>query len=194
MIVEPVSNVETHTPESGPGDIARRLAAGIARLDSGSAAALRRGPLAGAGAAAFWKLLATHEITHRNAEAWAPVVQAIAILTGAGRASDPQMQGPVHNPARPMGAALYDAGVSELRLARLLGARGNLRREYLVRLCRRLARDEHNRRFNLSTLAWFLVGADEKTDRRIAREYYYRAEATAKAKGLQQTKENQPNA
>ena len=40
--------------------MAPRLARVIANLDPGSAAALRRGPLAGAGAAAFWKLAAEY--------------------------------------------------------------------------------------------------------------------------------------
>ena len=49
-----------------------RLASEIARLDSGPAAALRRGPLAGAGTAAFWKIgiggsLAAPPLPHHRA-------------------------------------------------------------------------------------------------------------------------------
>ena len=64
-----------------------KIAAEIARLDPGPAAALRRGPRNGAGAAAFWKLLAKHNPVgaERNEAGWAALVQAIAILTPKGR-------------------------------------------------------------------------------------------------------------
>ena len=67
-----------------------KIAADIARLDSGPAAALRRGPRNGAGAAAFWKLLAKHNPVGaaRNEAGWAALIQAIAILTPKGR--DPE--------------------------------------------------------------------------------------------------------
>ena len=76
-----------------------------------------------------------------------------------------------------MGAALYKAGVSELRLARLLDAPREMRRDLTVRLCRRLAATEH-KRFHLRTLAELILFGSEETNRRIARDYY-RAEAEA---------------
>ena len=157
-------------------EIAPRLAAKVAALDSGSAAALRRGPLAGAGAAAFRGLLEEHGIASRP-RAWAAVVQAIAILTPAGGESG---RGPhAHNPRQPMGAAMFRAGVSEPRLARLLASRGASRRDMLVRLCRGLAatRDRRStgpdpRRFDMRTLGWFAIHESEEADRRIAAAYY----------------------
>jgi hypothetical protein len=75
-----------------------------------------------------------------------------------------------------MGAALHDAGVSELRLARLLTASQRLRRTLVVRLCRRLAAADQ-RRFDLRTLANFVLYGQD-AGRRIAREYY-RAQTAA---------------
>lgn len=173
----PSFNATQEQRDRGPNELVPRLASQIARLDAGSAAALRRGPLAGSGAAAFWKLLAGHEPPLRDPEAWAPAVQAIAILTGVGgSAADPRES--AHDPQHPMGAALFGTGLSELRLARLLAARGDLRHELLVRTCRRLARDPRHHRFDLRTLVSFAVYRGEETDRRIARDYY-RAEAAA---------------
>ena len=128
-----------------------KVASEIARLDPGPAAALRRGPYDGAGAAAFWKLLAKHDpdVAVHNEAGWAALIQAIAVLTPKGR--DPEKK-PAHDYSLPMGRALYEAGVSELRLARLLSASPDLRREVAVRTCRRLAAGESNR-FNLVTLA-----------------------------------------
>ena len=153
-----------------------RLATYIARLDPGSAAALRRGPLAGAGTAAFWKLAAEYAPggAARDEEGWATLIQAIAILTPKGRETDRR---PAHDPTVPMGAALYGAGVSDLRLGRLLGAPKEMRRDLAVRICRRLAATEH-KRFHLRTLAELILFGSENTNRRIARDYY-RAEAKA---------------
>ena len=159
-----------------PEQVAPRLAKHIARLDPGSAAALRRGPLIGAGTAAFWKLAAEYAPggAARDEAGWAALIQAIAILTPKGRETDRRS---AHDHTIPMGAALYKAGVSELRLARLLDAPREMRRDLTVRLCRRLAATEH-KRFHLRTLAELILFGSEETNRRIARDYY-RAEAEA---------------
>ena len=141
----------------------------IARLDPGAAAALRRGPHAGPGTAAYWKLLADYELLgERRERAWAKVLQAIAVLTPKGRESN---RDTAHLPSKPMGVVLSDAGVSESRVARLLAQPKDLRGAAAVRICRRLAGTEHYR-FDLRTLARFVVDADERTDRRIAMDYY----------------------
>ena len=160
-------------------DVIPRIAAEIARLDPGPAAALRRGPLAGAGAAAFWKLLAKYEpVGGVNKErGWAAVIQAIAVLTPKGR--DPERRS-AHDYSLAMGQVLREAGVSELRLARLLAAAPDLRSELAVRICRRLVASGFER-LNLVTLGDFLLFGDERTDRRIARDYY-RADAAARRK------------
>ena len=158
----------TESTGGGLRDVIPRVATEIAHLDPGSAAALRRGPLDGAGAAAFWKLLAKHNPAGSE-DNWAPLIQAIAILTPKGR--NPGKL-PAHDGTRRMGEVLQAAGVSELRLARLLGAPPDLRRELAVRTCRRLAATEFNR-FNLVTLGQFLLFGDDKRPARwIARDYY----------------------
>lgn len=157
-------------------DVIPKLATETAHLDTGSAAALRRGPLEGAGAAAFWKLLAKHSPAGSE-EDWAALIQAIAILTPKGR--NPAKRS-AHESTRSMGEALQAAGVSELRLARLLGAPPDLRSELAVRTCRRLAATEFNR-FNLVTLGQFLLfSGDKRPARWIARDYYRAAFAATR--------------
>lgn len=168
-----------------------KIAYEIARLDPGPAAALRRGPYRGAGAAAFWKLLAKHKPVGaaRNEVGWAALVQAIAVLTPKGRDSRKQ---PAHDYSLTMGQALHDAGISELRLARLLAAAPELRGEVAVRVCRRLAAGEP-KPFNLVTLGDFVLRGFQDTDRRIAEDTdrriardYYRAYAAAERKSQEQ--------
>ena len=176
---DPSGNGQAAPPAPGglrPDQVAPRLAAYIAGLDPGPAAALRRDPLAGAGTAAFWKLAAEYapDGAILDEEGWAMLIQSIAILTPKGREIDRR---PAHDPSIPMGGALYEAGVSELRLARLLDAPREMRRDLAVRLCRRLAATDH-KRFDLRTLAALILYGSEKTNRRIARDYY-RAEAKA---------------
>ena len=160
-------------------EVIPKIAAEIARLDPGPAAALRRGPRNGAGAAAFWKLLVKHNPVGaaRNEAGWAALIQAIAILTPKGRGPEKQ---PAHDDSLSMGQVLCDAGVSELRLARLLAAAPDLRRELAVRTCRRLAARDPTR-FNLVTLGYFVLFGGDSTDRRIACDYY-RADASARRK------------
>ena len=161
-----------HLPEAVP-----KIAMEIARLDPGPAAALRRGPRNGAGAAAFWKLLARYSPVgaKHNESGWAALIQAIAILTPKGR--DPDKRS-AHDYSLPMGQVLHSARISDLRLARLLAASPDLRSELVIRICRRLATTEFNR-FNLVTLGYFVMYGGDSTDRRIARDYY-RADAAAR--------------
>ena len=164
------------------GQIVARLAREIAILDPGSAAALRRGPQNGAGAAAFWKLFATYGRTFdmgaSREEGWAVLIQAIAILRPKGRRIEGSPNLSAHDPHIPMGAAVHGAGVSDVRLARLLTAPLEMRRTLSVRLCRRLAAAEQ-RRFDMKTLANFVLSGNDFAGRRIAKEYY-RAQAQAR--------------
>ncbi|MDE2876982.1 MAG: hypothetical protein OXU69_03490 [Gemmatimonadota bacterium] len=152
-----------------------RLTGEIGRLPPGPAASVRRDPLAGSGSAAFWHLMATHGIhpRERGLEHWAAVTQAIAILTPKGRRDSGNPKPSPHDGANPMGAALYQAKITEQRLARLLSARGAMRRDLVVRTCRRLAAKEAVR-FDLRTLAQFVLSEDEDESaaRWIARHYY----------------------
>ena len=164
----------------------------IARLDPGPAAALRRGPYRGSGAAAFWMLLTKHNpigIAH-NEVGWAALIQAIAVLTPKGR--DPDKQS-AHDYSMPMGRALCEAGFSELRLARLLSGAPELRPEVAVRTCRRLAGREFNR-FNLVTLGDFVLFGGDHTDRRIARDYYRAHAAAARESQDKQDRETSTDA
>lgn len=157
-----------------PGQRVARIAETILHLDPASAAALRRGPLAGAGAAAYWKILAQLDVRvgPSNEWAWAALVQAIAVLTPKGNRSDRQSP---HNPTLPFGAALHAADISELRLARLLNSPRPLRPEASVRICRRLVSAGQGR-FDLRDLYGVLLNERGWPVRKIARDYY-RAEA-----------------
>ena len=150
-----------------------RLAGRIGRLDPGQAASLRRDPLAGSGSAAFWQLMAENEIRpgRKQLERWATVIRAIAILTPKGRRNSDRPKPSPHDGANPMGTALHQAGITQLRLARLLSARAGMRRDLVVRTCRRLAAKEAVR-FDLRTLARFVLFEDEDEARWIARHYY----------------------
>ena len=167
--------------QSELGNLVPRLAMDIARLDPGSAAALRRGPRWGAGAAALWKLLADYEIGER----WAPVLQAIAILTPKGGRFENRRS--AHDPTRPIGRALYEANISDLRLARLLNAHRKAREEVAIRLCRRLSTTERPH-FDLRTLAMFMLTDSDAASRKIASDYY-RAEAQSKRNSTETTNE-----
>lgn len=161
-----------------PAQVVPTVARRIARLGPGPAAALRRGPAKGSGTAAYWQLVAQLENDGLQGEnpAWETIIQAIAILTPRGQ--DPKKQSS-HDPTVAMGAALFDAQVSELRLAHMLNAPPATRRRLIVRTCRRLASSGHGR-FDLKTLARFaLYHNSDKPAQRIAREYY-RAAATAR--------------
>lgn len=147
------------------------LAERISHMAPGPLAALRRGPLAGAGTAAFWHLAARIE-TGENEREWAAIMQCIAILTQKGAGAD---KASAHLVSLPMGEALFRSNVSELRLSRLLNAPAALRADFAVRFCRRLARGEYAR-FNLITLAHYVLSESGRTDQIIA-QTYYRAEA-----------------
>ncbi len=142
------------------------LATRIAKLDSGSKAALRRGPYAGAGAAVFWQILAKYDVREYHEKSWATIVQAIAILTQKGPDASS-----AYVPTISFGSALYRANISELRLAHLLSAPHDLRHSLITRLCRRLISADQSA-FDLRTLAQFILFRREHTDRKIARDYY----------------------
>ena len=161
------------------GSTVVRMAARIARLKPGPAAALRRGPLEGEGSAAFWQLMADHGIdgTRLELARWAAIVQAVAILTPRGREEEKPS---AHDAGKPMGEALHEAEVSELRLARLLSARSAMRRDLAVRTCRRLAAGVPVR-FDLRTLAKFILWENDPSQGYWIARHYYRAVAKAKA-------------
>ena len=156
----------------------RDLSRQIAGLEPRQVHALCRGPLAGPGVAAFWQLVrkAVAPATIDNVDKWAALIQALAILA---RRRTPHPF--TYAPARPMGVALFGTEISEVWLSRLLSARGRRRRDLAMRTCHYLTAALAHR-FDLRTLARFLLVEDESTNRQIAREYYG-ADATAHRKG-----------
>ena len=146
-----------------------RIAKEIAMLERGLLAELRRGPLSGAGSVAFWKLVAEYDIPNYRELNWAVLTQAIAILTPKGEIAK---NNSAYDPDVSMGRALYQSKFSDLRLARLLSARQDMRLDIIIRACRRLAAQKCNR-FDLRTLARFILFQDVSTDQKIAREFYF---------------------
>ncbi len=141
----------------------------VAKLGSGPAAELRRGPTSGAGVAAYWRIAAEYdfEISDRIMP---KLVQIVAILTPKGNIGERPFFS-AHNPKVPMGQALCNAGISELRLSRFLDTPKPMRPDSAVRISRRLSGSEQAQ-FDLITLAHFLYSNRDGTAERIARDYY----------------------
>ncbi len=165
------------TPKIDVDSVVARMAGRISHLEPGPVASLRRDPLAGAGSAVFWQLLAENDLQARGElmARWAAVIQAIAILTPKGRDHGKPS---AHNGSKPMGVALFEAGISHQRLARLLSATGQMRRDLVLRTCRRLSAQEAVQ-FDLRTLASFVLFESEAAARWIARKYYTAAAKAA---------------
>ncbi len=168
------------------GDIAVGYAREIASDDfrRGDLAALRRMDPDAPDAAVVWRLLARRNLLRgRQVEnKWALILHGIALMTpttsgdGASRTA--------HDGSMAVGRALYLGGesqraspyYSEMRLNRLLTARGPILRTLLARLFRMLA--AAGQPFNWREMAWFIRNegyneeAAEQARRRIAREYY----------------------
>ena len=177
-----------------PGDAAIAAAGRLRHLDPGSLAELRR-MKPGAGAPVFWRLVAQHPNTIGRAgdektwqETWMDIVRILAILTPKG---DPTTRPRLHNPKRRLGEVLCDGGdrewngprplVSELRLARLMSARGSQRAELLRHAARMIARSRRDVGIDVVDVAMVLLRPDD--GRRLAEPYYRcldRAEAAAR--------------
>lgn len=154
-------------PHETPGFTAlvKGLAGAIARLPPGDLAQLRRGG-ASAGNAVFWRLRHEHELKG-PAERWEAPLQAIALLTPTG---DPAGKLSAHDPGLSFGRALQEAGVSELRVNRLLGMPQAARPEALLRLVRMLA--ARDARFDLRSLLLLMLRDAESDRRRVADDYF----------------------
>ena len=164
------------------GDHAVSLAgivAGYAEGRRGDLAALRRMDPDDPDAAAFWRLRADLPGGTAAESKWALILHGIALMTptsGDGRTA--------HNGQMSVGQALFlgaetqrEKGFySEMRLNRLLTARGDMLRTLLPRMFRMLASE--NVSFNWREMANFILASDfdedlaERARRRIARDYY----------------------
>ncbi len=136
-------------------------------------------------AAAFWRLMAHHDLLNSNEEAerkWGLIIHGIALMTPSNSGeSNPNT---AHNGSMPVGRALYlgsdtqraSAFYSEARLNRLLTSGGPMLRTLLARMFRMLAASGVT--FNWREMARFILNEDynddatEQNRRRIAREYY----------------------
>ena len=172
------------------GDAAKHAANAVQNLSPGSLADLRR-MTQKAGAPAFWRLVARHPDTiglPKDEESWIEIVRILAILTPKG---DPASRSSLHNPKRRLGEVFCDGGdpdwigprplVSELRLARLMSARGPQRADLLRHAARMIAHSRRDVGVDVADIALVLL---QPTDgRRLAEPYYRRldrAEAAAR--------------
>ena len=149
--------------------VACRMASHIARLEPGPAAALRRGPLRGPGAYAFWRLITRYEPKgyEQAIEAWAALAQAIAILTPKGRDKE---KPPAHDGRRAFGRALAETGVKEARLTQLLTTPPPRRRHLAIAACRRIARSG-NPRIDVRTLCALMLEKSDTVCDQVAADY-----------------------
>ena len=171
-------------------DAAIAAAARLRYLEPGPLAELRRMTPA-AVAPFFWRLAARHPDTIGRAKgerSWMEIVRILAILTPKG---DPESRSSLHNPRRRLGEVLCDGGdpdwvgprpaVSELRLARLMSARGPQRADLLRHAVRMIAHSRRDAGVNVADVAVVLVVRFD--GRRLAEPYYQRldrAEAAAR--------------
>ena len=175
------------------GGIAVHIAGRLAREDfpRGDLAALRRmSPGSSQDAAAFWRLAARYELLGAPAveRKWALIIHGIALMTPTA-AQD--WAGGAHDPNRSVGAALFGGNdessgesgfYSELRLNRLLTARGDVLQVLLARMFRMLGSSgvafDWREMARLILLDGFDNAGAEAARRRIARDYF-RAEFRA---------------
>ena len=193
---------ETQYEDSLPWpERAVRMAGYIAQLaqhQRGDFAELRRMDPDEPNAAAFWRLMAHHDLLNSSEEVegkWGLVILGIALMTPTGSGEvNPET---AHNGYMPVGRALYLGGeshrstafYSEARLSRMLTSGGPMLRTLLARMFRMLAAGGVT--FNWREMAQFILneGYDddsaEQGRRRFAREYY-RAERSSNQSNSQE--------
>lgn len=145
------------------GETARRalsIAAALAAAEPGDKAEARR--MAPAGGAFYWRQVARLQIPQGQEPAWRLFTRLVALMTPASRESS------IHDPGRPLGAAMAEAGISEPRFARLLAARGPAREDALERVIRMMARRVPG--VDVTDLARAILRPEESS--RLARSYY----------------------
>lgn len=175
-----------HSQASSWGDVAFSLAgqiAGLAANRRGDVAALRRMDPDDPDAGAFWRLMAQHGLLGKPdvERKWALVIHGIALMTPTS--SGDGVSRTAHDGYTPVGRALFlgsedrraQGFYSEMRLNRLLTARGPMLRTLLARMFRMLAAAGVS--FNWREMAAFILneGNDEAVEEgrhRIARAYY----------------------
>ena len=163
------------------GEITARIAASMARDGFGrrDLAELRRMDPDAPDAAAFWRLLAQHDLLGSPVveSKWALILHGIALMTNTSQNQS------AHSGSMRVGRALYlggedhrDSGFfSETRLNRLLTARGPMMRTLLARMFRMMGT---GRPFDWREMARLILNDGYREDRaenarrQIARAYY----------------------
>lgn len=157
-------------------DAVFHLGVALARLPPGPLARLRRAK-PGDGVSDFWRIYFERKLDKQPGASpdksadWEWVVAALALLTPTG--NDLNKRSP--HAAMPLGKALFDAGVSDMRVAKVLNAPFPERRKALMRLVRMLARADA--RFDTRELARLLLFPNADADLRYLAKNYYAAEA-----------------
>ena len=174
----------------------RAAAETIRRLGPGDLADLRR-TREGRIAPAFWRLVSRHPKTIGRPDqerAWMAILRIIAILTPTGNPDD---RPSLHDRRQRLGKVLCDGGdlgwdgtkppvLSELRLTRLLAARGNQRIVLLTRAARAIARHRTpGSGVNVVDIAKALLWPG--STRRIAKPYYDRLDAAERSEPTGET-------
>jgi CRISPR system Cascade subunit CasB len=170
-MTSPRGNPETEAP-----DLATRIAR-IAHamthgaLGPGDLAELRRLDVNAPDRPTYWKILVHHlglgtddpAVTPGSERAWAIILSNMA-----------RMAPSPHNPRRPLGHALFDAGFPEQRLLRLLRSSGTTFVDTLRRACGFLARE--GIAVNWVEVARLVLTRDpdqaEEIRRKIARDFF----------------------
>ncbi len=149
-------------------------------VSPGEVAELRRLDPEHPGGGAFWKTVVFHlepagQLRGADAETrWALILRAVGEIHA------------MHRPGRQLGRALAAAGVSEMRLVRLLRSDLATLADTLSAVCRQLA--SSGEAVDVADLGWLVVTAraagnvrsgEEKVRRRIARDYYRRLRMAA---------------
>jgi CRISPR system Cascade subunit CasB len=166
-------------PVAGAGkvdlrDLVNRIARDIDQaLGTGDVAELRRIRAHDIGQPAFWRIVATHldpagalptgeEARDEAERRWAVILATMAMLRG------------LHRPGRRLGHALVDAGVTEMRLLRLLRAHGEVLADAVRVTVHQLAQPALQ--VDVSEIARLVLSDgrsdEERVRRRVARDYF----------------------